>query len=189
MIEIGPRLGDVVLIGQGYEKFDHVQIVGCVHAINALDGEIVSARSRVERTGFHDRLVTSGTEMGGNDVVAIEAVHCDHSWLARWLEPFHHHADGKNLVAHADSAPITVFAFPFSCEGFELFHSRIGASVGMCWVCLATQWGRPEDAAGETEQNQRTEHGNLLETIGARELAGALIDGVEGILAQRRTGV
>lgn len=51
MTEIGPRLGDVILIGEGHDEFDHVEFIGFVQTVDALDGELVFTRGRVELAG------------------------------------------------------------------------------------------------------------------------------------------
>jgi hypothetical protein len=137
MAEVGPRLGDMILIYEGNEEFDHVEFIGCVQAVYVLHGEIVFTRGVVQLTGSENRLVAGGTEMNGDDVIAIEAVHCDHARVARRLKPFHHDATGKDLVAHADRVAATVFAFPITSERFELLEGGIRTGFGMCWVSLA----------------------------------------------------
>jgi hypothetical protein len=106
-----------MLIGEGNEKFDHVEFVGCVQAVYVLHGEIVFTRGVVQLIGSENRLVAGGTEMNGDDVIAIEAVHCDHTRVARGLKPFHHHI-------HADRVAATIFAFPLTRR--DLNCSRAG---------------------------------------------------------------
>ena len=77
--------------------------------------------------------------MYGDDVIAIEAVHCKHARLSCRLEPFHHDATSKDLVTHTDRVSAAVFAFPIASEGFELLQGRIRARFSMCWVSLATR--------------------------------------------------
>jgi hypothetical protein len=68
MAEVGPRLGDVILIDEGNEKFDHVEFVGCIQAVYVLHGEIVFTGGVVQLIGSENRLVAGGTEMNGDDV-------------------------------------------------------------------------------------------------------------------------
>ncbi len=101
-----------------------MEFVGCVQAVYVLHGEIVFTRGVVQLIGSENRLVAGGTEMNGDDVIAIEAVHCDHTRVACGLKPFHHHATGKNLVTHADRVAATIFAFPLTRS--DLNCSRAG---------------------------------------------------------------
>ena len=57
VIQIRPCLDDVILRREGHHQLDHVQVIGCVHAIYTLDSEIVFPRGRRESAGFQNRLV------------------------------------------------------------------------------------------------------------------------------------
>jgi hypothetical protein len=155
-VEDSPNLGEVVLVRNGEDQSDHVEFAAGLQAVGMLESEIVFAGGGRERIGFENRLIAHGAEVEGDDVVAVEAVHGDHSRLALGLELFHDHAAGEDLVGNMDSAAVTVFAFPLADKGFEFFESgvRLGDRAR-----LSRERGRVQETERESNQGRGTEHG------------------------------